>query len=83
MNLNASHYMQEINKPCPCDDCRHYYDCKHQLLACRQFFTFVHSGRFMSGPRAPTRKIWLRLYAEDHDTPMETKELKQTVKEMK
>ena len=83
--MNDLDYMQqELIKPCPCDSCELYYKCKKELLACKSFFSYVHSGRIVWNNRNPTRKIWQKIYVEDGDDAEESKQkIKALYKEMK
>jgi len=67
----------------PCDDCHLYEDCRRRLWACKQFFAYVHSGRFEYGERIPTRKVWQRIFIEDSDdTSEDTMAIKKFFKEI-
>jgi hypothetical protein len=61
---------QMPSSPCPCDDCAHYLRCKHQLLACNAFATWVSVGTAHPGiARSPNREGFadLALYESGHD----------------
>jgi hypothetical protein len=74
--------MEEMRKPCPCDECNKFYACKTKLMACKQFLLYINTGRVQYGERKPTRKLWQKIFVEDTDDEKDQQK-KITVKAMK
>lgn len=61
--MNWQLYLEEFQKPCPCDNCVSRSVCKAELKACRQFLHYVNNGRVAySFSKEPTRKIWQQIF---------------------
>jgi hypothetical protein len=81
--MTLLNYPEELFKPSPCDNCKNWTKCKNELLACKPFYSYVHSGRFVYGEKAPSRHLWQRIYLEDSDSPEAKQEAKKFYKRLK
>lgn len=52
-----------LSGPCPCDTCNEIvrWQCS-QNAACRDFSTFVNTGKILIKDRTPTRERWHRIF---------------------
>lgn len=65
--MKATHYMAELKRPAPCDDCWYHNKCKTELLACRAFVFYVNNGRVVYDARDPNKELWQKLFVDDED----------------
>jgi len=58
--------LEKMARPDPCTGCPNNTRCRFELIACRAFEHYVHSGYFSEKLlREPTRKIFNAVFYED------------------
>lgn len=66
MNMTNDRKMELMARPDPCTGCHNNTKCGYELLACRAFEHYVHSGYTGKNiARLPTRKIFNAVFFED------------------
>lgn len=68
MNITNDRKMEIMARPSPCDGCPNNTRCGFELMACRAFEHYVHSGYFSPNlTRVPNRKIFNAVFYEGDD----------------
>lgn len=68
MNIDNARKMEMMARPSPCEGCPNNTRCGYDLLACRMFEHYVHSGYVSPNlTRVPTRKIFNNVFYESDD----------------
>lgn len=68
MNISNARKLEIMARPDPCTGCHNNTRCQFELLACRAFEHYVHSGHTNNNiARVPTRKIFNAVFYENDD----------------